>query len=51
MKASFLALIVLAALAAACHERRQDPRPDYDSIRAHSESAHGALDSEGKQQP
>lgn len=47
MKASFLALIVLAALTAACHERRQDPpRPDYDATRARSEAAHGALDRE-----
>ncbi len=35
------------SLAAACHERKQEPGPDYDATRAHSEAAHGALDSQG----
>lgn len=47
MKKMLLALIALSALASACHERKQDPAPDYDSVRAHSESGHGALDAQG----
>jgi hypothetical protein len=43
---NLLVLIALSALAAACHERRQDPPPDYNGVRAHSESAHGSLDSQ-----
>jgi nitrous oxide reductase accessory protein NosL len=47
MNKNVLALILLSALAAACHERRKDAPPDYDAVRARSEAAHGALEQEG----
>jgi hypothetical protein len=45
---TLLALIVLSAVAAACHERKAAtaPRPDYDGSRAASEKAHKSLDNE-----
>ena len=46
MRPSLLIVIALSALAAACHERRQDPPRDDNGIRARSESAHGALDAQ-----
>ncbi len=47
MKRLALALIVLSAFAAACHERKQDqPAPDYNGVRARSEQSHGSLDSQ-----
>ncbi|HEX4046639.1 MAG TPA: hypothetical protein VH309_02330 [Elusimicrobiota bacterium] len=36
MKKTILAVIALAALAAACHERRQDPPIDDAAIRVHA---------------
>jgi len=47
MKKTLLALIALSALAAACHERKEDPRPDYDGAKAASERSHSGLDAEG----
>lgn len=47
MKKILLAVIAASALCAACHERKQDPAPDYDGARARSEAAHGALDASG----
>lgn len=47
MKKILLALIAASALCAACHERRQDPAPDYDGTRARSEASHGAMDAQG----
>ena len=41
---SFAVLALAAALCAACHERKQEPRPDYEGVRAHSEASHGSLD-------
>ncbi|MBI3565224.1 MAG: hypothetical protein HY079_08515 [Elusimicrobia bacterium] len=41
---AFAAIALAAALCSACHERKQEPRPDYDGARARSESSHGALD-------
>lgn len=48
MKKTLLALLVLSAFAAACHERKTAPevRPDYDASRAASERAHDSLDKE-----
>ncbi len=37
MKKTILALLALTALAAACHERRQDP--DYNGVRARAAAA------------
>jgi hypothetical protein len=48
MKTTLIAVILLAAFAAACHERKTDPAPDYDSIRAHSRAAQGALGAPGE---
>jgi len=45
MKKTFLALIMLAALAA-CKERKADPRPNYEGTRSASEKAHESLDKE-----
>ena len=42
-KTTLLALIALSALAAACHEQRQDPPPDYDAVRAHANEEHRDL--------
>ncbi len=39
MKKTILALLALTALAAACHERRQEPAPDYNGTRAHAADA------------
>ena len=44
MKKPLLVLIALSALAAACHERRSDPPPDFDGTRTRSEAAHQGLD-------
>lgn len=46
MKRTLLALIVLSAFAAACHERKTEPRPDYDGSHSASEKAHKSLDNE-----
>jgi nitrous oxide reductase accessory protein NosL len=46
MKKTLLALLVLSAFAAACHERKAEPRPDYDGAHTDSEKAHKALDNE-----
>ena len=42
MKKTLLALIVLSALAAACHERKAEPRPDYEGSHRASEKAHSS---------
>lgn len=48
MKKTMLALLVLSAFAAACHERKSAPEaaPDYDGSRAASQRAHESLDRE-----
>ncbi len=48
MKNLFLAVIVLASLAAAaCHHRKAEaPRPDYDGARSNSERSQKSLDKE-----
>jgi nitrous oxide reductase accessory protein NosL len=46
MKKTVLAVLALAAFAAACHERRQDPPPDYDGARSDSNRAQHSLDQE-----
>lgn len=48
MKKTLLALIVLSAFAAACHERKAEPRPDYEGSNRASEKAHQSLDDEAK---
>ncbi|MDE2142662.1 MAG: hypothetical protein KGL74_13270 [Elusimicrobia bacterium] len=48
MKRTLLILIALSALAAACHERRSDPPPDFDGARARSAAAHQDLDGQGR---
>jgi nitrous oxide reductase accessory protein NosL len=46
MKKSLLALIALTALAAACHEQRQEPPIDESGIRARDAAAHRDLNRE-----
>lgn len=46
MKIAMLAVILLAAFTAACHERKTGPAPDYDSVRSHSRAAMGTLGGE-----
>lgn len=46
MKKTLLALIVLSAFAAACKERKADPRPNYEGSHSASEKAHQSLDNE-----
>lgn len=46
MKKTLLALIVLSAFAAACHERKAEPRPNYEGSSSASEKAHQSLDKE-----
>ena len=46
MKKTLLALIVLSAFAAACKERKADPRPNYEGSHSASERAHDSLDKE-----
>lgn len=46
MKKTFLALLLLSAFAAACHERKEGPRPDYEGSHRASERAHESLDKE-----
>lgn len=46
MKKILLALIAVSALAAACRERKADPRPNYEGSRSASERAHESLDKE-----
>ena len=48
MKKTFLALIVLSAFAAACKERKADPRPNYGGSSSASERAHDSLDKEAR---
>ena len=48
MNKTYLALMVLAAFAAACSERKAEPRPDYDGARSHSEDSHRSLDKEAQ---
>ncbi len=47
---TLLALLALSALAAACHERKAEPRPDYEGSRSSSEKAHQSLDNEARGQ-
>lgn len=48
MKKTMLALLVLSAFAAACHERKTAPevRPDYSGAHSAAERAHDSLDKE-----
>jgi hypothetical protein len=47
MKSLLLAAMTLAALAAtACHERKAEPRPDYDATRGASDRSQQSLDKE-----
>jgi nitrous oxide reductase accessory protein NosL len=48
VKKTLLALLVLSAFAAACHERKTapEPRPDYGGAHSASERAHDSLDKE-----
>ncbi len=46
MKKLLLALIVVSAFAAACKERKADPRPNYEGSHSASEKAHQSLDNE-----
>ena len=46
MNKTLLALIVLSAFAAACHERKTEPRPNYEGSHSASEKAHDSLDKE-----
>jgi len=46
MKKILFALIALSSLAAACHERKDEPRPDYEGVKAASERAHTSQDAE-----
>jgi|GEM_PF-3641686 len=46
MKKTVLALLALSALAAACHEQRQDPPPNYDGVRQDSQRNQRSLDQE-----
>jgi nitrous oxide reductase accessory protein NosL len=46
MRKTMLAVLALAAFAAACHEQRQDPPPDYDGTRSDSARAQHGLDQE-----
>lgn len=46
MKKTLLALIVLSAFAAACHERKAEPRPNYEGSKSASDRAHSSLDKE-----
>ena len=49
MKKTLLALIVLSAFAAACnHERKVEPRPDYEGSHSASDRAQDSLDKEAK---
>ncbi len=48
MKKTLLALIVLSAFAAACHERKAEPRPNYEGSNSASEKAHDSLDKEAR---
>lgn len=48
MKKTLLALLALSALAAACHERKAEPRPDYEGTRSASEKAHQSLDNQSR---
>ena len=48
MKKTLLALIVLSAFAAACHERKAEPRPNYEGSHSASEKAHDSLDKEAR---
>lgn len=46
MKKTLLVLVVLSAFAAACKERKADPRPNYEGSHSASEKAHQSLDNE-----
>jgi nitrous oxide reductase accessory protein NosL len=48
MKKTLLALIALSAFAAACHERKAEPRPNYEGSHSASDRAHDSLDKEAK---
>ena len=41
-----LALVALSLFAAACHERKAEPRPNYEGSQSASERAHDSLDKE-----
>lgn len=47
MKNLILTALALAAIsAAACHERKAEPRPNYEGSRSSSEKSHDSLDKE-----
>ena len=51
MKNVILVVIALTALAsAACHERKAEPRPDFDGTHSASDKAQKALDNEARGQ-
>ncbi|MEQ1918563.1 MAG: hypothetical protein ABL955_05140 [Elusimicrobiota bacterium] len=43
---TLLALIIVSAFAAACKERKADPRPNYEGSQSASERSHDSLDKE-----
>lgn len=51
MKKILMVLVALSAFASACHERRAEPRPDYDAVKAASERSHASQDAEGAKLP
>lgn len=46
MKKALFVLIAASALAAACKERKAEPRPNYEGSHSASERAHESLDKE-----
>lgn len=46
MKRTVLALLVWCSFAAACHERKAEPRPNYEGSHSASERSHESLDKE-----
>ena len=46
MKKLLFVLLALSGLAAACKERKADPRPNYEGSHSASERSHESLDKE-----
>ena len=51
MKKILFVLIALSSFVSACHERKEEPRPDYEGVKAASERAHSSQDAEGTKEP